>query len=155
MKPFVILLAFVLCCSSPAEEQSAPCHLKVSWDQISPVGSGPFNIEYHSTASLAFSVSNAIEACGEAPLNIYWFVDFDPASDSIPDASGPDFVLPGCHEKLAGAYPKTVVVEALATQGKLILSPDHPDSPVAANGDPVQHLVWAVVVSEASTPDCD
>lgn len=154
MKILCVMLLVIASCSTPANEPEPECHLTVSWDRVSPVGSGPFEVQHHSSTSLAFSVTNAIETCDSLPLKVYWFVDFDPASDALPAASEPDYLLTGCHPKLAGAYPKTVMIEALATQGELSMNSQSPDPRVTLAGEPVQHLVWTVVVTHHPDTDC-
>jgi hypothetical protein len=141
-------------CSSPALEELPECHLSVIWDQVEPVGSGPFEIEHHSNSTLAFGVENAVQGCSDSPLFVHWFVDYDSELDPIAPSSGPTFLLNGCHPKMLGAYPKTVIVEALATHGELTIDAQHSDPRVTVAGETIQHIVWAVVVSEHPGTDC-
>jgi hypothetical protein len=152
----ILAATLLICtaCSSPVRDSVPECFLSVLWEHLSPPGSGPFELERSSSAKLSFSVAGAVHTCTDTAASVYWYVNFDANTDAVGEPGSDVFTLPGCHEKLAGAYPKTVIVEALVTEGTLILDPASAEPRVGADGQTVQHLVWTVVVTADAPPDC-
>ncbi len=133
----------------PLEERVEEVGFSLMLDLLTPPGTGPVEINRTPFDEQFFSVKDAIVLPDGAPVNVFWFVNFDVDQEyeTLPiETPATSLRLRGCDTLLIGTDPMFITVDALITEGDLVVDNDKDDPRVTANGEPIQRVSWALVV---------